>query len=142
MRQFPAHYAGDYFYGDYCSDYIKRIDPSPPPSTTFATALVGPSDVQIDSEGDLYYLARPATGRVYKVRKSTPDRTPLSSPGTRLTRPFDGSTVTFSRRGERKARPHYQWQKNGSQHRRSYSPTYSTPTLVLHGTTETSIGAS
>ena len=37
--QFPSNYVGNYFFADYCGDFIQRIDPDTQVVTTFATGI-------------------------------------------------------------------------------------------------------
>jgi glucose/arabinose dehydrogenase len=70
--QFPAAYVGSYFFSDLCSGWINRFEPSTqrfsprPPVFPFATGISSPVDLQVGSDGSLYYLAR-GTGSVYKI---------------------------------------------------------------------------
>ncbi|MGB8698187.1 MAG: PQQ-dependent sugar dehydrogenase [Thermosynechococcaceae cyanobacterium] len=56
--QFPAKYVGDYFYGDFCSGWIRRYDTTTRQSQVFATGLNQLSDLQVSPDGKLYYLER------------------------------------------------------------------------------------
>lgn len=71
VARFPADYVGDYFFGDLCSAWIKRIDPVTKAVQPFATSA-GSSlvDIKASADGYLYYLARGGgntTGVVYRV---------------------------------------------------------------------------
>ena len=60
--QYPASYVGKYFFADLCGGYIRYIDPNAgppiPSSTPFATGISSPVDLQVSSNGSLYYLAQ------------------------------------------------------------------------------------
>jgi glucose/arabinose dehydrogenase len=60
--QYPANYVGKYFFGDLCGGYVRYVDPNAgppiPSSTPFATGISSLVDLQVSSEGSLYYLAR------------------------------------------------------------------------------------
>lgn len=66
-NQFPAPYAGTFFFADFCSGWIKRIDPITGALTDFATGIANPVDLQVSADGSLYYLER-GGGRVVRVR--------------------------------------------------------------------------
>lgn len=67
--QFPADYAGDYFFADYCSGWIRKYDSATRTASGFATGLPYPVDLQVGSDGSLYYLARGSTtGFVGKIQ--------------------------------------------------------------------------
>jgi glucose/arabinose dehydrogenase len=82
--QFPSGYEGDYFFADFCSGWIRRLEPPPPPSpgeaggsytaTDFASGIEGrPVDLEVSKEGELYYLSRgrsSSPGTVIKIRYS------------------------------------------------------------------------
>ena len=66
-NQFPASYVGKYFYGDYCSGWIRRFDPVTATSQDFATGISAPLDMFVGGDGSLYYLSNGA-GTVMRVR--------------------------------------------------------------------------
>jgi glucose/arabinose dehydrogenase len=70
-NQYPSSYVGNYFFGDLCNGWIKRLDTADNTATTFATDINTLVDLQVGPDGSLYYLARgggAATGIVNKVR--------------------------------------------------------------------------
>ncbi len=84
--RFPADYAGDYFFADFCGGWIRRIDPNTGNTlTNFASGIVSPVDLKVSDDGFLYYLARGSgatTGVVYRVDfgASAPAISPRSRP--------------------------------------------------------------
>jgi hypothetical protein len=54
---FPADYRGDYFFGDYVGNYIKRYDTATGQVFDFATDVPNPVDIRTGPDGALYYLA-------------------------------------------------------------------------------------
>lgn len=67
-QQFPAEYRGSYFFSDFCSGWIRRLDPNQGNAVTgFATGIAAPVDLRVTDDGSLYYLAR-NEGAVYRVR--------------------------------------------------------------------------
>jgi glucose/arabinose dehydrogenase len=67
--QFPDKYRGKYFFSDFCSGWIHIFDPSNNRVTTFATGITKPVDLQVSSDGSLYYLAM-RKGSVFRVQYS------------------------------------------------------------------------
>src|SRR5204863_2104084 len=67
---FPSSYVGKYFFGDYCSGFIRILNPSTAQATEFITGASQPVDIQVGADGSLYYLARGASS-VMKVRYTT-----------------------------------------------------------------------
>ena len=92
VPQFPADYIGKYFFGDFCSGWIRRFDPATGMAESFATGISAPLDILVGADGSLYYLAR-GTGAVYRVRSTQPVRGEFDYDG-------DGvSDVSVFRRG-------------------------------------------
>lgn len=65
--QFPSSYLGGYFFADFCSGWIRLLNPSGNTVTDFAADIANPVDLQVAADGSLYYLARGA-GALYKVQ--------------------------------------------------------------------------
>jgi glucose/arabinose dehydrogenase len=72
VPNFPASYVGKYFFADYCSGWIRYIDPAAQTTATqFAAAVSSPVDLKVGPDGALYYLARGA-GSVGKIATNLP----------------------------------------------------------------------
>lgn len=73
IQTFPAQFIGKYFFADFCAGWIKTIDPLFPPATDQAvdafTNISLPVDIQVASDGSLYYLAR-GSSAVFRVQYS------------------------------------------------------------------------
>ena len=68
--QFPAEYAGLYFFADLCKGWIHTVDPDTADVNDFATGVMSPVDLRVSDDGSLYYLARGASstaGVLYRV---------------------------------------------------------------------------
>lgn len=65
-QQFPAEYAGEYFFADYVNGWIHVLNMTSGNVTEFATGIASPVDLRVTSDGSLYYLARDA-GEVVRV---------------------------------------------------------------------------
>lgn len=64
---FPASYVGDYYFADFCSGWIRKLDLATKGVTTFKAASdERPVDLKVGPEGDLYYLTRSA-GSVERI---------------------------------------------------------------------------
>lgn len=60
---FPQQYVGKFFFADYCSGYIKYMDPDIPfVAQTFANNINRPLNLIVAPDGTLYYLARAGIG--------------------------------------------------------------------------------
>ncbi|WP_201276171.1 PQQ-dependent sugar dehydrogenase [Methylotetracoccus oryzae] len=67
-QKFPHPYLGKYFFSDYCSGWIRYLDPADPKfSTEFDNGLTLPTDLDVGPDGSLNYLDR-GTGRVVSIR--------------------------------------------------------------------------
>ena len=65
---FPAEYEGDYFFADFCSGWIRKLDPATKTAEGFkANSNEKPVDLRVGQDGDLYFLAR-GTGSVERIR--------------------------------------------------------------------------
>ena len=68
--QFPAQYAGLYFFADLCKGWIHTVDPDTADVDDFATGITFPVDLSVSDDGSLYYLARGASanaGVLYRI---------------------------------------------------------------------------
>lgn len=66
---FPAEYVGDYFFADYCSGWIRRLDLDQGGTTDLfkASSNEAPIDLKTGDDGALYFLAR-GTGSVERIQ--------------------------------------------------------------------------
>src|SRR6266567_7241799 len=110
-NNFPSSYVGKYFFGDYCSGFIRKLDPATGQATGFITGARAPVDIQVGADGSLYYLAR-ATSSVMKVRYTT-NLSPVitTQPSSQLV--SVGYPVTFSVTASGPSPYSYQWMRNG-----------------------------
>ncbi len=67
--QFPVEYRGNYFFGDYVANFIKRITPTNQ-VIDFVTNAETPVDIDVGPDGSLYYLSYDG-GSVNKVQYVT-----------------------------------------------------------------------
>jgi glucose/arabinose dehydrogenase len=65
--RFPYSYVGDYFYGDFCSGWIRRYDIATKTNTTFATGMGQIVDIQVGLGGIMYVLRKDG-GILYSIR--------------------------------------------------------------------------
>ena len=139
--QFPSAYVGKWFFADYCSNFIKYIDPaSPPPSTgnpttatAFATAAPKIVDFDVGPDGSLYYLGRgtgATTGVVGRIRFAAGQVPSISQQPGNQTKGL-GQTATFTVAAGGSQPLSYQWQRNGTDISGATSSSYTTPPLAL-----------
>ena len=70
QADFPASYVGNYFFADYCGDWIYYLNPSSPSTVTlFHSGLNQPVDLAVGTEGALYYVQR-GNGQLRRIRYS------------------------------------------------------------------------
>jgi glucose/arabinose dehydrogenase len=65
-QQFPAEFAGEYFFADYVNGWIHVFNVTSGDVAEFASGIASPVDLRVTSDGSLYYLARDA-GQVVRV---------------------------------------------------------------------------
>jgi glucose/arabinose dehydrogenase len=111
VAYFPSEYVGRYFFSDYCSGWIRQLDPANGNAVTgFATGVGSPVDLNVAPDGSLYYLSH--GGNVGRLSyQSTPTLTSFApgsgSAGTQVAIRgtylagatavrFNGSAATFS----------------------------------------------
>ena len=113
VAQFPATYVGKYFFADFCTSFIRYIDPnSPSPSVLFASGLSLPVDLQVSADGSLWYLERGNTGRLMRVRHTAGSQPPSITVQPQGRTAAAGSSVTFTVAAEGPGALQYQWQRN------------------------------
>jgi glucose/arabinose dehydrogenase len=101
VNQFPSNYVGKYFFADFCSGWIRLLDPANNTATDFASGISSPVDLQVGPDGNLYYLAR-GSGAVFKVSYTPPQNQP---PVGSITTPASGTlynagdTINYSGTG-------------------------------------------
>jgi glucose/arabinose dehydrogenase len=69
--RFPSQYVGDYFFADFCSGWIRSYDSATDTASGFATGVSRVVDLEVSSDGELYYLSRGGSdtpGSVSKIR--------------------------------------------------------------------------
>ena len=108
---FPSSYIGKYFFGDYCSGWIRALDTSTTQATVFATGISSLVDIQVGADGSLYYLAR-GTDSVRKIRYSS-NLSPVITTQPQSQLISVGYPVTFSIAASGSTPYSYQWRRNG-----------------------------
>jgi glucose/arabinose dehydrogenase len=108
---FPSAYHGDYFFADYCSGWIRRLDPVTGADFDFASGINAPVDLKVGPDGALYYLARDA-GRIGRISRA------VSEPPTITLQPASrtvaiGQSTTFTVGASGSAPLGYRWRRNG-----------------------------
>ena len=75
--QFPLEYRGNYFFGDYVAGFIKRLTPTGQ-VIDFLSNLNSPVDIDVGSDGSLYYLSI-GSGSIHRVQYvSTGNNNPIA----------------------------------------------------------------
>jgi glucose/arabinose dehydrogenase len=83
---FPSTYSGDYFFGDYVGNYIKRYDIETGQVRDFAMNAMFPVDLDVGPDGALYYLSveNRDVHRIAYGGGTGPTPTPTPPPGGSL----------------------------------------------------------
>jgi glucose/arabinose dehydrogenase len=111
-QRFPADYANDYFFADFCSGWIRRYDPATGAATGFATGAASPVDLAVHGDGTLYYLTRGSGGSVFRVGYTASQAPSITTHPSSQTVPVGGS-ATFTVAASGTPPLAYQWQRNG-----------------------------
>ena len=122
---FPAQYAGDYFYADYCGGWIKAVDLATKAESTLlgASGSRAPVDIDVADDGSLYYLAR-GEGRVHRVRFVDSGTPPSISVHPQDVTVSAGGDATFTVSATGSAPLSYRWQRNGTDIPGATGPSY------------------
>jgi glucose/arabinose dehydrogenase len=109
--QFPADYVGDYFFADFCGDWIRRYDPATDTAVAFASDDAGGVvDLDVGPDGRLYYLAR-NTGQVLQITFPAGQAPAITQHPADVT-VSQGQPATFTVSATGAAPLTYQWQRN------------------------------
>jgi glucose/arabinose dehydrogenase len=106
---FPAEMVGQYFFADYVSGFIRRMNPDTRAVTPFATGLSGAVDLDVGPDGSLYYLSR-WTNSVLKISATTAPGVSIQPQSQLIS---IGEPVTFSVVASGAAPLNYQWKRDG-----------------------------
>ncbi|MBC8025682.1 MAG: PQQ-dependent sugar dehydrogenase, partial [Steroidobacteraceae bacterium] len=123
-NSFPAEYTGRFFFGDFCGGFIRML--SPPDyaaSAGFATGIGSLVDIQVHTDGSLWYLAR-GGGEVFRVQFTAATAPSISTQPANVTLAA-GQVASFSVAASGSAPLAYQWQRNGANIAGATSPGYS-----------------
>lgn len=128
-QQFPSSYLGAYFFADYCSGWIRKMDPATNTATDFASGVNLPVDLQVTSDGSLYYLARGA-GAVFRIQYPNTQTPPVINTHPANQTVAVGQTATFSVSATGSPTLNYQWQKNTVNISGANASSYTTPPVL------------
>jgi glucose/arabinose dehydrogenase len=124
--QFPAEYVGDDFFADFCSGWIRKLDPANGNTVAdFASGVASPVDLHVGSDGALYYLAR-GTGSVHRITYAASQAPTITTHPTSQTVTI-GQSVMFSVTASGSPPLSYQWQRNGVDIPGATSSSYTLP---------------
>ncbi|WP_164010698.1 PQQ-dependent sugar dehydrogenase [Pyxidicoccus trucidator] len=112
VPQFPSTYVGRYFFADYCSGWIRVLDPATGATTLFANGLGAPVDLDVGLDGSLYYLDRNGDS-VRRIRYTATGGAPVVLQQPTSQSVLNGGAVTFTVVASGAAPLGYQWQRNG-----------------------------
>jgi glucose/arabinose dehydrogenase len=108
----PSSYVGKYFFADYCSNWLRALDPATNTAADFASGLNAPVDVDVGPDGALYVLAH-GDGSIVRIRPSSGQAPQITTQPQGL-RVAVGQPATFTMAAAGAAPLSYQWQRNGA----------------------------
>lgn len=135
--RFPSDYYRDYFWADFCSGYIGRLNYTNVGSETktadvFARGFSYPVDLDVTPDGDLLVLAR-GTGSVVRIRfvgmGSAPRIVDGGQPVDQRVQVGRPATFTVAATGSTPLR--YQWQRDGIDIPGATAASYTTPPTTV-----------
>lgn len=116
VAQFPQEYGGRYFFSDFCSGWIRMLDPATGGVAPFASGIPTPIDLRLAVDGALYYLVRGNTsnsGAVHRIQYTGSSAPAISEHPVSQTVPL-GQPATFTVAASGTPPLGYQWQRNGA----------------------------
>lgn len=114
VSNFPAEYTGRYFFGDYCTGFIRMLSaPGYNSATGFATGIAALVDIEVGNDGSLYYLARGNGGELYRVRYTANSAPSITEQPVSVT-VSAGQPATFSVSASGTPPLQYQWRRDGA----------------------------
>jgi glucose/arabinose dehydrogenase len=121
--QFPTDYTGDYFFADFCSGWIRRVDPAAGfTAQGFATGIASPVDLRVATDGSLWYLER-GSGSVWRVEYTAEQEPEITSHPQNRTVSV-GQSASFSVTASGTPPLTFQWQRDGGDIPGATSATY------------------
>ncbi|MFL6282108.1 MAG: PQQ-dependent sugar dehydrogenase [Pyrinomonadaceae bacterium] len=132
--QFPAEYAGKYFFADFCGGWIRTLDTSNGSTAPFASGVPLPVDLKVGPEGHLYYLARGSDSLHEIIYTGTREPFVTSQPSSQTVPTGQAATFNIEASGGQPLL--FQWQRDGADLAGETSAT-----LVLNGVTSADDGA-
>ncbi len=133
-QQFPSDYAGDYFFADYCNNWIRKFDPQNNTVAAFATDVTSATiDLKVSSAGSLYYLSRggsSSAGTLRKIRYTASQAPSISTQPVSQTSSI-GQPATFTVVASGSVPLSYQWQRNQTDISGATAASYTLPDVQL-----------
>lgn len=127
VANFPAEYAGRYFFGDYCGGFIRTSSGTGYTTATgFATGIGSLVDIDVAGDGSLYYLSRANGGELFRVQYTANSAPSITQHPANVT-VSAGQSATFSVSASGVQPLRYQWLRNGVAITGATSRTYTTP---------------
>lgn len=127
---FPAEYTGVYFFNDFCSTWIRTLNPTTNIVNNFGTADFGDmTDMAVSPDGRLYLLIY-GIGEVWELNYSASGAPVITQNPEGKTAPVGGS-ATFTCAASGAATITYQWQRNQTNINGATGPSYTLNNLAL-----------
>jgi glucose/arabinose dehydrogenase len=112
VANFPAEYAGRFFFGDYCGGFIRTSSgPGYTIATGFATGIGSLVDIDVAGDGSLYYLSRANGGELYRVQYLANSAPSITQHPANVT-VSAGQSATFAVSASGVQPLSYQWLRN------------------------------
>jgi hypothetical protein len=143
---YPSQYVGKYFFSDYCSNWIKYLDPDNPTNVQLFASRTYQRIVAMQTapNGSIYYLARARSsnttdGAVFRINYDPNGAPPSFTEHPESQTVVSGQTATFVCVGSSTTPITYQWQRrnpgasNFVDIAGANSTSYTTPATTVQG---------
>ncbi|HYH86167.1 MAG TPA: PQQ-dependent sugar dehydrogenase [Pyrinomonadaceae bacterium] len=110
--QFPSSFVGKYFFADFCSGWIRTLDPATGSTGDFASGVPLPVDLKVGPEGSLYYLARGGDAIFQIIFTGTSAPSITSQPASQTVSAEQTAVFSVSASGGQPL--FFRWQRNGA----------------------------
>ena len=109
--QFPAEFAGKYFFADFCGGWIRTLDASSGSTEAFASGIPLPVDLKTGPDGRLYYLARGSDSLYEIIYTGTREPFVTRQPESQIVPAGHAAVFDIEASGGQPLL--FQWQRNG-----------------------------
>ena len=121
----PNQYVGDYFFSDYCSNWIGTLDlAGPTPVYTKLANIPTPVDMDVASDGSILVLSQANGGTIFRIGYRTTATAPTITQQPVEQSVNVGQSATFTCAASGTPTPTYRWQRDSVDISGATGPSY------------------